>query len=111
MSAPIPLVMGFGSHPPSNAAHRLAWWLGERGDRWERFWRGLGVRSSLIEEALRGSWEPGPVERDAIAGLTLGAVTPEDWDRGCCLCWSDKPAGWAGPPGARRGCASFGVEA
>lgn len=98
MNGPLPLVLGFGTHPPSNGAHMLAWWLNAGGeDRTARFCQSAGVRAVWLEDVLLGRVDPYGEMRDTIAGLTGGVVPGEEWDRGCMLGWADKPYGWAAP--------------
>jgi hypothetical protein len=77
-------------HPPSDGAHRLAWWLADGGDRRARVAQAVGS-DALIERLLTGAVEPADEISDAIGTATAGAVRPEDWLRGGPLGWGDRP--------------------
>lgn len=99
MTGPLAIVLDFTSGPPSNGAHMLAWWGGQDEARWERFVAAMEDRAGWVDDLLLGNVEPSLATANGIAGMTQGVVPAEEWERGCCLDWCDKPLGWAGPPG------------
>lgn len=79
-------------HPPSNGAHRLAWWLARLGDAGFEHLAQDGLLSfDLIDRLLSGEVEPSDEIASVIARETEGAVLPDDWARGGPLGWLDKP--------------------
>ena len=76
-------------HPPSNGAHRLAWWLCVADGRWEQLELRLDI--GLVDRLLSGEVEPSDELAASIARETEGEVLPEDWNRGGPLGWLDKP--------------------
>lgn len=86
-------------HPPSDGAHRLAWWLagdvdgdGARVDALAN----VGLSAALVARMLSGEVEPDDSVAGAIAHQTDGAVRHDDWLR-------DGPLGWQDAPRARDG--------
>lgn len=77
-------------HPPSDGAHRLAWWLAWQDEPADRLAE-AGVSSVLCQRLLTGEVEPADELAATIAAVTGGAVRPEDWRRGGPLGWTDEP--------------------
>lgn len=81
-------------HPPSDGAHRLAWWLCGEVDLAEaiaQVARDADTNAAMIERWLSGAVEPAEFERARIAVATGGRVLPGDWLRGGPLGWFDRP--------------------
>lgn len=79
-------------HPPSDGAHRLAWWLAPLEDAgFEHLCAHADLSFALIDRLLSGEVEPSDELAAVIARETEGAVLPEDWTRGGPLGWLDKP--------------------
>lgn len=78
-----------GQHPPSDGAHRLAWWLADIDARLT--WRVHDAVGDLLTRLLTGEVEPSDELAADFAELTGGAVRPEDWTRGGPLGWADRP--------------------
>ena len=78
-------------HPPSDGAHRLAWWLAAADGRVRALSVGAQVSAMTIERWLTGDVEPDEAVAAAIARETEGAVLPEDWRRGGPLGWREPP--------------------
>lgn len=82
------------AHPPSDGAHRLAWWIGEQADgevAIEALATAMDAPVSLVDRLLRGAVEPDDGIAAAIAAATGGAVLPGDWMRGGPLGWHERP--------------------
>lgn len=81
--------------PPSDGAHRLAWWLAAMTAPLPIvvFTDAIGASSGTVGRLLSGELEPGDDMATAIARVTRGAVLPGDWLRGGPLGWADKPFG------------------
>lgn len=78
-------------HPPSDGAHRLAWWLAALEGRGERLRWAQRISVKMIDRLLSGEVEPSDELAIAIARETEGAVLPEDWLHGGPLGWLDRP--------------------
>lgn len=78
------------AHPPSDGAHRLAWWLGGNDAHWALLAPALGAPTA-IDRLLTGEIEPAEDVAMAIAAVTGGAVRPDDWLHGGSLGWADRP--------------------
>jgi hypothetical protein len=84
------LVAPATGHPPSDGAHRLAWWLAEDAARPARL-ELAGVSPTFAERLLTGEAEPIDMVAEQIAAVTGGAVRPDDWMRGGPLGWTERP--------------------
>lgn len=84
-------------HPPSEGAHRLAWWLGARGADGFEWLSGFEPLSfDLVDRLLSGEVEPSESVAEVIALATDGAVRSDDWARCGPPGWFDMPFGRAG---------------
>lgn len=95
-AAPIGLAQRAPRHPPSNGAHRLAWWLAAESMRpgainLPRIINRKRLSVDQLDRLLSGEVEPSDETAAMIARETAGAVLPDDWARGGPLGWLDKP--------------------
>ncbi len=85
--------MHLSAKVPNDGAHRLAWYLGERGDdAFDVLADAAMIQVGMIDRMLSGQLLPCGEIGFALMQATDGAVRPRDFYRACDRRWFGRPA-------------------